>query len=290
MVNTKEFYDSNNYYQSDDGLKLHYRDIGKDNGQFVIICIPGLTRNSRDFDVFASKYAQDNRVICVDLRGRGLSEYDENWKNYHPLTYAQDMWTLLDKLSIDKVVIMGTSLGGLISMVMAFQNNNRIAGVIMNDIGPEIDPNGLERIKKYAGLLPPVKTWKEAGEQTKQVYGPWLKGIENDQWVTLAKRAYKENNQKYPVLDMDANISRAIKELGPQKGDPWLIFDSLQNTESMVLRGELSDILSDEILQKMHQRNPKLQSAVIPDRGHVPLLDEATSIAAIDKFLKRLKS
>jgi len=290
MVNLEEFYNSSNFYTSDDGLELHYRDIGVDNGEYVILCIPGLTRNSRDFDEFATRYALNNRVICVDLRGRGLSEYDENWKNYHPLTYAKDVWTLLDDLSIEKVVIMGTSLGGLIAMVMSIQNNERLAGVILNDIGPEIDTKGLERIKKYAGLLPPVMTWEEAGQQTKQIYGQWLKGMDDSQWIKLAKRAYKQNAKNHPVLDMDVNISRAIKELGPQKGDPWQLFESLKKTETLVLRGEMSDILSDSILTKMHDRNPNLQSAIIPERGHVPLLDEDASLSAIDEFFKRIGS
>lgn len=290
MKNFEDFYHSSHYYRSNDGLKLHYRDIGVDNGEFVILCIPGLTRNSRDFDEFATRYANNNRVICVDLRGRSLSEYDKNWKNYNPLTYAQDVWTLLDKLSIEKVVIMGTSLGGLISMVMSYQNNDRIAGVILNDIGPEINPKGLERITKYAGLLPPVRTWKEAEEQTKQVYGPGLIGIDDSQWIILAKRAYTENSQNQPVLDMDINISTAIKQMGPQKGDPWDFYESLKQTETLVLRGELSDILSGEILTKMHNRNPNLKSAIIPDRGHVPLLNEATCVTAIDEFIKRIKS
>ena len=290
MNDLKEFYKASHYYISDDGLKLHYRDMGIDNGDFVILCIPGLTRNSRDFEEFATMYATQNRVICVDLRGRGLSEYDKNWKNYHPLTYAQDMWTLLNKLAIEKVVIMGTSLGGLIAMVMSYQNNARLAGVIMNDIGPAIDPKGLERIKKYAGLLPPVTTWEEAGAQTKNVYGLALKGIDDDLWITLAKRAYKENIQNHPVLDMDINISKAIQEVGPQKGDPWQLFDSLINTETLVLRGQLSDILSDEILNKMHARLPNLKSAIIPDRGHVPLLNEPACITAINEFFQRIQS
>ena len=289
MNDFKEFYNSSNYYKSHDGLKLHYRDIGVENGDLVILCIPGLTRNSRDFDEFATRYAQKSRVICVDLRGRALSEYDKNWKNYHPLTYAQDMWTLLDLLSIKKVVLMGTSLGGLISMVLSSQKNNRIAGVIMNDIGPEVDSNGLERIKKYAGILPPVKTWKDASLQTKQIYGPWLKGLEDNEWLKLAKRSFKENHQGHPILDMDLNISKAIKSIGAQKGDPWQFFDSLKNIETLVLRGAISDILTNEILNKMHQKNPNLKSATIPDRGHVPLLNEPECLNAVDSFLERVK-
>ena len=288
MISLKSFYDSSKFYTSDDGLQLHYRDIGQENNESVILCIPGLTRNSRDFDECASRLSKNNRVLCPDLRGRALSDYDSHWKNYHPLTYAKDMWTLLDKLSIEKITILGTSLGGLISMVMSFQNNHRIKGVILNDIGPEIDSKGLERIKKYAGLLPAVKTWQEAALQTKQVYGPWLIGLKEDQWIKLAKRAYKENDRNNPVLDMDINISKAIKEMGPQKGDPWQLFDSLKDTETLVLRGAISDILTDKILTKMHNRNPNLKSAIIPDRGHVPLLNEETSLSAIDCFLKRI--
>jgi pimeloyl-ACP methyl ester carboxylesterase len=290
MLNLDNFYHSSNFYKSTDGLKLHYRDMGKDNGKFVILCIPGLTRNSRDFDDFATRLAPNNRVICIDLRGRGLSDYDENWKNYHPLTYAKDVWTLLDILSIEKVAIIGTSLGGLIAMVMSFQDNQRIAGVVLNDIGPEISPKGLERIKKYAGLLPPVKTWQEAANQTKDIYGPWLKGVDDNQWIKLAKRAYKENNHNEPVLDVDVNINKAIKQVGSQKGDPWQYFDSLKNTESLILRGELSDILTKDIVTKMHNENPNLVSAIIPDRGHVPLLNEEICLSAVDQFLKRIKT
>ena len=290
MNNSDIFYQSSDFYLSEDGLKLHYRDLGNDNGQYVILCLPGLTRNSRDFEKLASQLAVKNRVICPDLRGRGLSEYDKNWQNYHPLTYAKDIWTLLDKLSIKKVAIIGTSLGGLIAMVMAYQNSNRLVGVILNDIGPEIDKDGLERIKKYAGLLPPVETWEQAKEQTRQTYGPWLKGLKDKQWLVLTKRAYKENAHKTPVLDMDKNISTAIKKIGAQKGDPWQLFDALKNIETLVLRGELSDILSNKILTKMHLRNPKLVSAIIPDRGHVPILDEQTSMSAINNFFKRITS
>jgi len=175
-------------------------------------------------------------------------------------------------------------------MVMSFQNNTRIAGVILNDIGPEISPNGLERIKKYAGLLPPVKTWQEAANQTKSIYGPWIKGVDDSQWIKLAKRAYKENDHHEPVLDVDININKALKHVGPQKGDPWQYFDSLKNTESLVLRGELSDILTNDIVIKMHNENSNLISAIIPDRGHVPLLNEEISLSAVDEFIKRIKT
>ena len=285
-MNPVDFYNSSSFYESNDGLKLHFRDLGSKNSPHAIMCVPGLTRNSRDFEDLAPYLAENYRVICPDLRGRGLSDYDPNWKNYHPLTYTDDLWKLLNNLDISKVCIIGTSLGGLISMVMAFQDANRLSGVIMNDIGPEIDQQGLERIKKYAGLLPPVKNWDEAALQTKEVYGPWLKGLDESIWLKLAKRAYRTNADNQPVLDMDDNIGRAIKEVGEQKGNPWELFDGLKNTNILVLRGEISDILTDEILMKMKKRNPNIEYAVIPDRGHVPLLDEETSLTAINNFLK----
>jgi pimeloyl-ACP methyl ester carboxylesterase len=204
------------------------------------------------------------------------------------LTYARDIFKLLDDLSIQKVVIIGTSLGGLIAMTMASQNPKRVIGVVLNDIGPEIDSTGLNRIKQYTGKLPAVDNWQQACDQTKQIYGNTLIGLKEDQWLVLAKRAYRENQEQRPELDMDINIGKAINEVGAQIGDPWHYFEALENIPTMVLRGELSDILSDQILTKMQTRNPNLASAVIPNRGHVPLLDEDTSIKAIHQLLESI--
>lgn len=285
MFDTQFFYQSSDYYLSNDGLKLHYRDIGNEPEKETVVCIPGLTRNSRDFEYLASEISGTYRVICPDLRGRAYSEYDRNWQNYHPLTYSDDIWRLLDHLKIDKAHIIGTSLGGLIAMVMASQNAGRIYSIIMNDIGPEIDKTGLIRIKEYAGHLDPVNNWEEACQQTKAIYGPWLKGLDDSMWFVLTKRAYRVIDNQLS-LDMDNNIGKAIREVGEQKGDPWQFFDALKDINTLVLRGEISDILSDDILQKMHMRNPSLKSAIIPDRGHVPLLDEIASLKAIKNFLK----
>jgi len=271
---------------SSDGLKLYYRDFGAENPGTPVICLPGLTRNSRDFEDLANYLSDRRRVITTDLRGRGFSDYDPNWQNYHPLTYVNDVWTLLDHLGIDKVIVVGTSLGGLCSMVMSATRPERMAGVIMNDIGPEINPAGIARVQEYTGRLAPVSSWDEAIEQTRAIYGDWLPGLSGEDWKKMAWRAYREGEDGVPRLDMDPNIGEAVRKVGAQKGDPWELFDSFGDMPVMVLWGVLSDILTRDIVDRMAARKPDLQVVAIPDRGHVPLLNEPECLAAIDRFLE----
>jgi len=280
------------YFESTDGLQLYYREFGSDNAGTPIICLPGLTRNSRDFEDLANYLSEDigdaRRVITPDLRGRGFSDHDPEWRNYHPGTYVQDTWTLLDTLGIEKIIVIGTSLGGLCAMAMSAQHPGRLAGVVMNDIGPEIDPVGLARVQEYTGRVPPVASWDEAAEQARQIYGEWLPGLSDDDWRKMAWRAYRENEKGIPQLDIDSNIGEAVRNVGPQKGDPWALFDTLRETPVLLLRGLMSDILSEDIVDKMTARKPDLEVVRVADRGHVPLLDEPECLAAIESFLKRL--
>jgi len=277
------------FYTSSDGLKLYYRDFGAENPGTPVICLPGLTRNSRDFEDLANYLSDRRRVITTDLRGRGFSDFDPNWQNYHPLTYVNDVWTLLDHLGIDKVIVVGTSLGGLCSMVMSATRPERMAGVIMNDIGPEINPAGIARVQEYTGRLAPVSSWDEAIEQTRVIYGDWLPGLSDEDWKKMAWRAYREGKDGVPRLDMDPNIGEAVRKVGPQKGDPWELFDSFGDMPVMVLWGVLSDILTKDIVDRMVARKPDLQVVAIPDRGHVPLLNEPECLAAIDGFLEAVQ-
>jgi pimeloyl-ACP methyl ester carboxylesterase len=277
--------DTTRFYESNDGLRLFYHDFAPDSSGVPVICLPGLTRNSRDFADLAAHLSVNRRVLTPDLRGRGFSDRDPQWRNYHPGTYVHDVWTLLDALGIGKIIVVGTSLGGLIAMAMAFQNPERMAGVIMNDIGPEIAASGLARIQAYTGKLPPVEDWDEAIAQTREIYGPWLPGLSDAEWRKMAWRAYRTMDDGKPALDMDPRIGDAVREVGPQVGDPWQLFDALAEIPTLVLRGALSDILSPEILQKMHERKPDLLSEEIADRGHVPLLNEPVALAAIDAFI-----
>jgi pimeloyl-ACP methyl ester carboxylesterase len=279
---------SGHYYQSSDGLNIFYRDYGGQNDGTPVICLPGLTRNSRDFDDLANYLSNRRRVITVDFRGRGFSDYDPTWQNYHPLTYVADIWTLLDLLSIRKVIVVGTSLGGLCAMVMAAQQGERIAGVVMNDIGPEINPAGIARISEYTGRAAPVTSWTEAAQQTKEIYGEWLPGLSDDDFMRLARRGFREIDSDIPRLDMDANIGQAIREVGPQKGDPWELFSALQDVPVTLLWGVLSDVLTEDIIEKMKVAKPDIEVTAVANRGHVPLLDEPESLSAIDEFLSNV--
>ena len=280
--------DNANFFESQDGLKLYYRDFGAENTGTPVICLPGLTRNSRDFEDLANYLSARRRVITCDFRGRGYSEYDENWENYHPLTYVQDTWTLLDHLGIDKIIVVGTSLGGLCAMVMATTQGERVAGVVMNDIGPEINPAGIERVREYTGRVPPVSSWDEAAEQSKEIYGDWLPGLSDEDWEKMAWRAYRENEKGVPHLDMDPNIGEAVRKVGAQKGDPWALFDSFKDKPVTLLWGVMSDILTQDIIDKMTVKKPDLNVVAVPNRGHVPLLDEPECRAALDAFLEEV--
>jgi pimeloyl-ACP methyl ester carboxylesterase len=276
------------YFESHDGLRLFYRDWSPEQPGCPVLCLPGLTRNSRDFDELAQRLGAGHRVLTPDLRGRGRSDRDPEWRNYHPKTYVQDTWTLLDRLGLERVAVIGTSLGGMIAMLLAWQNAARIAGVVLNDVGPEIAPEGLARISAYVGRTPPVSSWEEAVAQTREIYGPSWPGLDDAAWRRMAGRAYREGPNGVPRLDSDPDIGTALREAPRPAGDLWEAFDALQDTPTLVLRGERSDVLSEDILHRMRERKPDLASVTVRNRGHVPLLDEPECVTAIDEFLEDL--
>ena len=273
------------FFRTDDGLNIYYRDFGAQNEGTPVICLPGLTRNSRDFEDLAHYLADRRRVLTIDFRGRGFSDHDPNWQNYHPETYVADVWALLDALAIKRVIVIGTSLGGLCSMVMAAQQGDRVAGIVLNDVCPEINPAGLARVKAYTGRVGPVATWKEAAQQARELYGEWLPGLDDDDFLKLARRGYREDEDGVPRLDIDNNIGRAVREIGEQKGDPWARFEALRTIPTTLLWGVMSDILTEDLVDKMRAAKPDIKVVPIPNRGHVPLLDEPECLRAIDDLL-----
>ncbi len=283
-----DYPEDSGYYKSHDGLNLYYRDFGGANPGTPVICLPGLTRNSRDFEDLAVRLGDRRRVLTMDFRGRGYSDYDPEWKNYHPGTYVQDVWTFMDTLGIERTVVIGTSLGGLCAMAMAAMNVERLAGVVINDIGPEINPAGIERVKQHAGCVPPVKSWDEAVEQTRMIYGDSFPGLSEDDWRRMAWRAYREIESDVPRLDMDNMIGEAIRTVKPQSDDPWPFFEALADVPTTLLWGVMSDMLTRDIVDKMQARKPDLQVVEVPNRGHVPLLDEPESVAGIDELLAKV--
>ncbi|MBT8088879.1 MAG: alpha/beta hydrolase [Gammaproteobacteria bacterium] len=281
--------DNAHYFQSSDGLQLYYRDYSSDKGGTPVLCLPGLTRNSRDFEDLANYLSDRRRVITPDLRGRGLSDYDPEWRNYNPSTYVQDTWALLDTLAIDKVIVVGTSLGGICAMAMSAQQKERVTGVILNDIGPEVNPAGAKRVREHAGRAKPVRNWDEAIAQFRSNYAHFFPGLSAADWRKLVQRGYRENGQGIPELDVDLNVGEAARKLKPKTGDLWQMFDTLSNTPAVLLWGVLSDLLTEDIVRKMQARKPDLEVVPISNRGHVPLLNEPECRAAIDGLVDRVR-
>jgi len=292
------------YFQSTDGLRLYYREYG--SADQTVICLPGLTRNSKDFHEIALHLSSTYRVICPDMRGRGQSARDPRWKNYNITVYVPDVRHLMDVTEVRQAIFLGTSLGGLITMALAYQSPERIKAAILNDLGPEVDPVGYARILASAGRHHEVRTWQEAAEQCEEKYGVAFPEMPMEFWIAMAHKSFREGANGVPELDIDLKIgdairlaSRAARVLGVLKKlrllhqvrgvpiDPWDSFRAV-SMPCLVLRGESSDILSEEIIDRMQAVKPDLVRATIPQRGHAPFLDEPESIRAIDDFLGSL--
>jgi pimeloyl-ACP methyl ester carboxylesterase len=285
---------SDNYWWSNDGLRLHYRDYagsaqGEGQRRPPIICIPGLTRNARDFEGVADRLAGEWRLICVDLRGRGESAYAKDPMTYVPLTYLQDMEALIRALDLQRFILFGTSLGGLVTMLLAMSDNVRIAGALINDIGPVIETRGIDHIRSYVGRSQSWPTWlhtaRALGEANRGRYPDW----KLDQWLVFAKRLCRLNSSGRVVLDYDMRIAEPFKLPGGATGfDMWTAFAGLQGVPSLLLRGELSDLLSPETVGGMQMQHANLEVVTVPRVGHAPTLDEPEAVAAIDALLARI--
>ena len=228
------------------------------------------------------------RVICPDLRGRGHSDWDPDYSNYIPATYLLDLLEIIDNEGLTSVHILGTSLGGILAMMMALSRPSVVASVVLNDIGPELDPRGLARIRDYTGKLDPVCSWDEAVAQSRMIYGQSLLGLNEAQWLEWAKCGYREDDLGNVTLDMDPKIGDAIRNSNPLSEDPWLMFQALANTPCLAIRGALSDLLSEPTLEKMKSVKPDLKTLTVADRGHTPILNEPEVLGVLDEFYQNL--
>jgi pimeloyl-ACP methyl ester carboxylesterase len=281
---------SDGYWWSNDGLRLHYRDYAGRGDRPPILCIPGLTRNARDFEGVAGRLAGSWRVICVELRGRGESAYAKDPMTYVPLTYLQDMEALIRELALDRFVLFGTSLGGLITMLLATSEEPRIAGALINDIGPELDERGLDRIRSYVGRSQSWPTWMHAArhfaEAQRDIYPAW--GLE--QWLAFAKRLCRLGSAGRIGFDYDMRIAEPFRIPGGATGfDLQRAFQALAGRPSLVVRGALSDLLSAATVERMIGAVPEMEAITIPDVGHAPTLDEPESVLAIERLLARIR-
>ncbi len=279
------------WWQSTDGLRLHYRDYpGGADGQPPILCIPGLTRNARDFEAVAERLSPDWRVICVDLRGRGESPQTPDAASYAPPTYVLDIGALYVALGISRAVVLGTSLGGLVAMLTALVTPERLAGVLLNDIGPVIELGGMARIRSYVGKSASWPTWLHAARALAETERDVFPRYVLEDWLALAKRRCRLTSNGRVVFDYDMRIGEPIR-MAPEDApvpDLWPAFSALRGRPLALLRGARSDLLSAKVAEEMVQRLAGIELTTVPDVGHAPALDELESVAAIDSLLGRV--
>jgi pimeloyl-ACP methyl ester carboxylesterase len=276
-------------WQSGDGLNLYYRDYAGSAERPPILCLHGLTRNSRDFAAIADRNAGEFRVITLDFRGRGESDRDPTPANYVPATYANDVLGLLNALGIGQAIFFGTSLGGLVTMILAAMEPQRIAATILNDIGPDIGQKGLDRIGSYVGTHGSFGDWDEAADYVAFLAGGLPARFTRADWTRIARQLCRERDGEI-VLDYDRSIADAFKVEPPENPfDAWPLFRALAAKPVLVLRGELSDLLSVATAERMITEGPDVEVVTVPGVGHAPWLDEPEVTGALDRFLERWK-
>lgn len=277
-------------WTSGDGLKLHFRDYHGSNERSPILCLPGLTRNARDFEALAQRLAGDWRVICPDMRGRGDSDYARDPMTYTPAHYVADVEALLAAEGIERFVAIGTSLGGLMTMMLAAVDPERITAAVINDVGPEIEAAGLARIREYVGQGRSYETWVHAAralqEANRDIYPAW----QLPDWLRMAKRCMVIGTGGRIVFDYDMNIAEPFEaEQGPapEPAVMWGMYEAVARRPLLVLRGAHSDILSTEVAARMKVRGAATELVTVPGVGHAPTLDEDEAVAAIARLLAR---
>lgn len=274
-----------------DGLSLYARDYtpGPGLAKLPVIAIHGLTRNSADFDAIAALIAQSGRrVLAVDVRGRGRSDRAPDPMTYQPPNYARDVIALMEQAGITRAVFLGTSMGGLITMAMAALKPKMVASAIINDVGPEVSPEGLARIASYAGKPVEISTWAEAAAYAREHNAIALPHYTDADWDAFARRVFKEGPDGAPQLNYDPDISVPIRAAGAKALVPnlWPYFRRLaRKRPTLLIRGATSDLLSADIAERMRKAAPTMVFAQVPDVGHAPMLDEPAAKAAIFEFL-----
>ncbi len=279
------------FYRSHDDLLLYARAYGLENlANRAALCIPGLTRNSRDFHRLALALAQHpthpRRVYCLDLRGRGRSERDANWRNYSPFTELLDVINFIVVHGLSDLAVIGTSRGGIIGMLLGVVRPSALGCLVLNDIGPVIETSGLARILGYAGKIPVPRDWDEATRLVRDMNKRQFTALSDDDWQELARQWFDESEGR-PAASYDANIGKALSEIDISKPIPemWPHFDAAPDKPVLVLRGENSDILSAGTVQAMQARRRNVTAYTIQGEGHAPLLRDPFSIRLISDFL-----
>ncbi len=272
-----------------DGLRLFYRDHpGPTRPGVTALCLHGLTRNSCDFEELAPHLSRSRRVLCLDVRGRGRSESDAQPSRYLPTTYAQDVIELLDHARVSRVAIIGTSMGGILALLLATLRPEAVAAVVLNDIGPVVDPVGIARIAGYVGKGSEASSWEEAAGAVQALNADFFPEFGPSDWLRFARRTFREDPDGRLRPAYDPEIAQATRTGGAVPPDLWALWSGLASIPALSIRGELSDILSNDTLAEMARRKPDLEILRVANRGHAPTLDEPECVASIESFLERI--
>lgn len=273
-------------------MRLHARVYAGPTGTETappVLCMPGLARNARDFEALAPHVAQQRKTIVIEFRGRGESAFAKDPMTYVPLTYVQDVVALLDELGIDRFATIGTSLGGLVSMLMAATLPGRLVGAVLNDVGPELQTSGLERIRDYIGAGGSQPTWMHAARAMSELNGAIYPHYAIHDWLRLTKRTHRLTPEGRIVTDYDKQIAAPLRVTGGEAAfDMWPVYRALGTVPLLILRGELSDILARSAGEKMVAEMPHAKLIEVQGVGHAPTLDEPEAVAAIDAWLAEL--
>lgn len=275
------------YYQVPDGLTLYARDYpGPDDRAGCVLLMHGLTRNSRDFDVLADRLSVHFRVLVPEQRGRGRSEWDSQPDRYGIPTYVNDMFELLEAVGEDHVAAVGTSMGGLMAMVMNAMRPGVFTHVVLNDIGPELSKEGLDRISGYVGQGGIISTWEEAVAYNRAINAVAFPSLSDQQWGEFTRQLFGERNGA-PFLDYDPAISQAVRsdEGSALPPDLWSVYAQLESQPLMLIRGAISDLLDTDIKDRMIQSVPDLLYLEVADVGHAPMLIDDAVTEALENFL-----
>ncbi|MSO65519.1 MAG: alpha/beta hydrolase [Alphaproteobacteria bacterium] len=270
-----------------DGLSLYYRDYGAASTKVPVLCLAGLSSNCRFFEDFALRWRRQRRILALDYRGCGRSAYDPNYKNYRFDVNALDALELLAHEGVGKVVIIGTSLGGMVAMQVAHTNPRVLAGVILNDIGPEVTTEARGQVRNYLDTPPVFGDWAAATQALRTMRVNQFPGLSDAQWAKRARQVFAEGADGKIRFDFDPGITREYRERD-YSSVSWERYRAMKHFPVLALRGELSVILPADTFAKMAVEKPDLVRVLVRDRGHVPLLDEPECVAAFDAFFARV--
>jgi len=280
------------FVATQDGLRIHLREFGvSTTSGLPVLCLPGLTRTVADFESLAPALASTRRVIAIDSRGRGQSDYDQNPENYNLAVELADIVSVLGALAIGPALFIGSSRGGILTMLLAAAHPVAVAGAILHDIGPVIEPAGLARIKGYVGKLPQPGSFAEGADILRREFQIQFPKLTDEQWLAAARRAWKvEHGVLAPTYDVRIAQSFAKADDGQPMPALWKEFDALARVPVLVIRGANSDILSATTVATMRARHPGLELIEVADQGHVPLLEGAEVVSYIGRFVERCDS